>query len=196
MYDRRVGDHTLSFGVSGRLYNSNLLLYDRQTGSLWSQLTAEAVAGRLTGARLDTVPFSIATWQEWEEQHPHTLVLADQRIPALLSTVGKVVGTLFFPLRLFALPEHVQTHAALSALVLGVTIGGESKAYPLDTLARTAVPVLTDTIGGQALRIFFSPRSRFAYAEDTKGQRLPAIVTYRVTWLAFYPHSQIYAVPR
>lgn len=44
-------------------------------------------------------------------------------------------------------------------------------------------------------RIFFSPTNAFAYAENKQGERLPSVVTYRATWLAFYPHSQIYSAP-
>lgn len=193
MYDRRVGEHTLSFGVSGRLYHSNLLLYDRQTDSLWSQITAEAVAGQLTGAKLQTVPFLITTWQEWQQQHPHSVVLADRRVPAFFSALGTIFQPLLLPFRLLRWPAHPDPQASFAEMVLGVTIGEERKAYPLDVLAQTASPFLIDTMGETAVRIFFVPQSGFAYAETSEGERLTSLVTYRATWFAFFPHSQLYS---
>lgn len=191
MYDRRVGQHTLSFGVSGRLYHSNLLLYDRQTESLWSQIRAEAVAGRFTGSQLMSVPFTIKSWREWKEQFPHGRVLAQRKAPALLSGIGKALSAL--------IPVPSQPHAAdpgmqesLAEFVLGVTAGDKKKAYPLDVLAATDKATLVDTISDEKVTIFFLPESAFAYAQNGQGRRLPAVVTYRATWLAFYPDSQVY----
>lgn len=191
VYDRRVGDHTLSFGVSGRLYHSNLLLYDRQTDSLWSQITAEAVAGRLTGAKLQAVPFLITTWQQWQRQSPHTRVLVDRRVPALFSALGQVFRPLLRPFSLLGRLTHPPRQSSLAEMVLGVTNAEARKAYPLDILAQTASPFLTDTLGGTSVRIFFVPHGHFAYAETNEGERLPSVVTYRATWFAFFPHSQL-----
>ncbi len=183
----------MSFGVSGRLYNSNLLLYDRQTESLWSQITAAAVAGRMTGAKLNTVPFVITTWQQWQQQHPHTLVLGGRSTPAFFSALGKALQAVIPGLSHQA--AGPRSLAPLAEMVLGVTVGEEKKAYPLDELKREASPFLTDQVGGEEVRLFFTPQSAFAYAENSRGERLPSTVTYRATWFAFYPHSQLYAAP-
>ena len=190
MYDRNVGEHTLSFGVSGRLHHSNLLLYDRQTDSLWSQISAEAVAGRMTGAKLRTVPFMMMTWREWRQQHPHSRVVVERRVPAVFSALGKTLQTLLSPLGGIHWPLSARPQTALDELVLGVTMGEVQKAYPLDMLARVAP--LTDTMAGAEVRLIFGPGSAFAYAEKITGERLPSIVTYRATWTAFYPHSRFY----
>ncbi len=186
----------MSFGVSGRLYHSNLLLYDRQTESLWSQITATAVAGRLTGAKLTPVPFVITTWQQWQRQYPHTLVLEGQSTPAFFSVLGKVLQAVIPPLGLSPQPAGPRSQDQLADMVLGVTVGGEQKAYPLDELKRNASPLLIDQVGGEEVRLFFTPQSAFAYAENSEGERLPSVVTYRATWFAFHPYSQLYAAPR
>lgn len=80
--DRRWNGETLTFGVSGLVLNSNMLLYDRRSdptlSSLWSQLDARAVAGPLAGAeaRLTRLPAAIATWEQWLLAHPDTRILA------------------------------------------------------------------------------------------------------------------------
>ena len=75
-YDRRLGIRILDFGTSGKLYQSALVMYDRQTESLWSHFTAQAVAGVLTGERLGTIPVATVSWGDWRRAHPHGLVLS------------------------------------------------------------------------------------------------------------------------
>ena len=75
-FDRRLGDRVLTFGTSGKLYLSDLVMYDRQTESLWSQLEGRAIAGVLTGAQLDRIPVQTVTWKQWRDAHPDGWVLS------------------------------------------------------------------------------------------------------------------------
>jgi hypothetical protein len=74
--DRRVGDRTLTFGTSGLLYQSSLVMYDRQTESLWSHFTGESLAGVLTGTELESYPVATVSWAAWIDAHPEGLVLS------------------------------------------------------------------------------------------------------------------------
>ena len=65
----------VEFGVSGKLYNSDLLMYDRKTDSYWSQLTGTAVVGEQAGARLDVYPSELMTWADWKAAYPDSEVL-------------------------------------------------------------------------------------------------------------------------
>lgn len=82
VFDRRVAGDTLTFGVSGLLFQSNLLMYDRRPDrvaeSLWSQLQARAVAGPAARAKrtLVPLPFALARWSDWLREHPDTSILA------------------------------------------------------------------------------------------------------------------------
>ena len=77
-YDRRLPsrDLVLDFGTSGSLYNSALVMYDRQTESLWSHFTGEAIVGHLTGDELETLPVATVSWGEFRDAHPDGLVLS------------------------------------------------------------------------------------------------------------------------
>ena len=75
---REVGDRTLSFGTSGMLYADNLVMYDRQTESLWPQLTGQASIGVLTGTKLTAIPMGTVAWNEFRETHPTALVLSKE----------------------------------------------------------------------------------------------------------------------
>jgi hypothetical protein len=75
-YDRRVGERMLTFGTSGLLWNSALVMYDRQTETLWSHFTGQGIVGVLTGTELDTVPVATVPWSAWRDAHPAGLVLS------------------------------------------------------------------------------------------------------------------------
>ncbi|WP_191280828.1 DUF3179 domain-containing protein [Nocardioides flavus (ex Wang et al. 2016)] len=74
-FERRVEDRLLDFGTSGLLYVDNLVMYDRQTESLWPQLTGRASVGVLTGTRLESIPMGIVGWKQFRESHPEAMVL-------------------------------------------------------------------------------------------------------------------------
>jgi len=74
-FDRRQGSLVLDFGVSALLHNSDLVMYDRQTESLWQQITGEAFAGKSRGSQLKTLPMSMITWDDWHKQYPDGEVL-------------------------------------------------------------------------------------------------------------------------
>lgn len=75
MYARRAGGRTLSFGVSGMLFRDNLVMYDRQTDTLWTQADGRAIKGSLTGTVLSPLPSVLATWEEWKALYPDSRVL-------------------------------------------------------------------------------------------------------------------------
>lgn len=75
-YDRRVGERILDFGTSGALLNSSLVMYDRQTESLWSHYTGQAVVGHLTGIQLDLIPVQTVSFERFLASHPDGQVLS------------------------------------------------------------------------------------------------------------------------
>jgi len=75
-YDRRVDEQVVEFGTSGMLYNSALVMYDRQTETLWSHFTAEGIVGELTGTELETFPVATVPWGLWRDANPDGLVLS------------------------------------------------------------------------------------------------------------------------
>jgi hypothetical protein len=78
VYARTVGSRTLTFGVSGMLYRDALVMYDRETGTLWSHVDGRALKGALLGQTLQPLAAMHATWQEWKTMYPESLVLEKQ----------------------------------------------------------------------------------------------------------------------
>ena len=77
MYSTELDGEILEFGTSGFLYQSNKLMYDRKTNSLWHQFRGEPVIGELahSGITLEVIPVALTTWEDWVSSHPDTTVL-------------------------------------------------------------------------------------------------------------------------
>ena len=88
-YDRRVADRVLDFGTSGSLYQSSLVMYDRQTQSLWTHFDGRAVVGHLAGAQLDFYPTQIIAWSEWSQENPEGQVLVGEAGGRSLDAYGR-----------------------------------------------------------------------------------------------------------
>ena len=78
VYSRQVGVRTLDFAVSGLLRNSDLVMYDRNTETLWQQSTGRAIIGSLVGARLEGVPATIVSFGQFREAFPDGLVMSEE----------------------------------------------------------------------------------------------------------------------
>lgn len=193
MYDRKINNKELTFGVSGLLYESNVLFYDHQTESLWSQLKEEAVTGEMTGTRLQAIPSVTTTWKAWREQHPATLVLSTQtgfqrdysRLP--YQAYAKSPHPMF-PVK------HKDPSLSPKEKVVGVSIGGAHKAYPLRVLRERTVP-LEDRVGETAVKILYDPQADSAQVVDAKtGQLIPSVVAYWFAWATFHPDAPVYSI--
>jgi hypothetical protein len=156
-YDRRVGSRTLTFGVSGYLYRANLMLFDRETGSLWSQLLGGAVTGRLRGTALRRIAIVHETWARWRCRHPETLVLSILRdrlgrslaAPYAYSSVGNEDSNVPYSTYAAKVPIYnpqVVRGVADATRVYGLVLGGRAKAYPVPALWRASV--VNDAFGG------------------------------------------------
>ena len=189
-FESRAGRRALRFGVSGLLYNSDVLLYDRETQSLWSQIRAQAVAGPLKGGRLTAVPVLHTTWADWRARHRDSLVLSQKTGYSRDYDGDPYAGyeksaELMFPVRFRAEGYHPKER------VLGIVLEGKAKAYPFVELAKGAGEI-ADTVAGRAVRIHYSREHQSAEAFDAKGQPLVATTLFWFAWAAFHPDTGIY----
>lgn len=194
MYDRTIKGQPVSFGVSGKLYESNVLLYDHQTESLWSQLQAAAVTGELTGTRLIPVVSLVTTWQSWREKHPETLVLSTQtgfrrdygRLPYRQYAMGP---RLMFPV------QHADFRLGPKEKVVGVSVAGQQKAYPFTVLRKRTAPV-HDQVGETKITVVYDSAANSAQVVDVEtGEVLPSVVAYWFAWVTFHRQTAVYGNP-
>ncbi|MFK7800966.1 MAG: DUF3179 domain-containing (seleno)protein [Anaerolineae bacterium] len=149
-YDGRGSDgKTYDFGSSGFLFRSNKLMYDRQTRTLWNQLTGEPVMGRLVGSdvQLELLPVVLTTWEDWLADHPDTQVLSVETGYERPYSAGAAYGDYFsspgvmFPV--FRRSDLLETKEQIYAL----NFDGQPKAYPIKIL--TEERVVNDEHAGQ-----------------------------------------------
>ncbi len=177
--ERRVDGTETTFGVSGLLWNSDLVMYDELTESLWSQIAATAIRGPAVGAELTLVPSTITTWGPWREEHPDTRVLLPP--PKSSTVVGDVT-------RNYNTNPYVSYESSSrvgignndfdddrlhpKALVIGVRNDGKARAYPLETLREERV--VNDEIGGLPVVVAVGPddQTLVAYERTVEGTTL------------------------
>lgn len=157
-FERMVDGEELTFGTSGMLRRSDLVMWDRQTQSLWQQITGNAIVGDFAanGTVLKQVPSSIIAWETFAESYPEGKVLR------------RVTNSTGMPIREYDRPpyagyDNVDAHPFLFSGVLDrrlvatsrvLTIDGEKPvAYPFSFLEET--PVLNDSIDGEGIVAFF-----------------------------------------
>jgi hypothetical protein len=188
-----INGQDLKFGVSGLLYNSDVLFYDRATESLWSQLDRRAISGPYKGGRLEPVPLERTTWKDWVRRHPDTLVLS--RKTGYIRDYDhspyadyEHSGALYFPVDFRAQGYHPKER------VLGVEIDGHFKAYPFRELSKLSKKggILSDQIAGRKIVLHFDAENQNARIEDERGRALPSVVAFWFAWYAFHPETQRY----
>jgi hypothetical protein len=164
-YDRRVAGRVLSFGTSGALYNSNLLMYDRQTQSLWAQFTGQAIAGVLTGHQLRPYPMQTVSWGAWLAAHPNGWVLS--RDTGYLRDYGAnpYPGRDSINSQPFLFQGQVNGRYMAMTRLVGVHYGGAAAAVLLSALRHRRVINLT--VAGQPVVVWWQAGTASALSSTT-----------------------------
>jgi len=175
--DRTVDGEALTFGVSGLLWRSDLVMYDEGTDSLWSQLLAQAIRGELTGTRLALYPSIVTTWGQWRGAHADTEVLLPT--PASKTIRGELdlqyhrnPYSGYESSRRIGVGTHGEVDDRLhpKTRVIGVAHDGVARAYTLETLAKEGV--VNDTVGGLPVVVTVIGTTMVAYERRVGGRPL------------------------
>lgn len=154
-------------GVSGWLYNSNILPYDRLTGTIWSQMLFKAVAGEEIGRKAEAFDMLETTWGTWKKMFPQTQVLSDetgfnrnyQRYPY---DSYREDSYLIFPI------SNDDTRLERKERVLGILIDGKAKAYSIERFG-SSISIVHDKFNGEDIVIAGSREENFITALINSG---------------------------
>ncbi|MBI4260424.1 MAG: DUF3179 domain-containing protein, partial [Actinobacteria bacterium] len=149
-----IDGELLDFGTSGKLYFSNLVMYDRQTDTLWVQAQGLAVVGPLTGTQLEFLPAQIVSWADWRAAHPDGKVLSQD------TGFDRQYGANpYFDYddpdidrRPFLFTGEPDPRLPATSHVLGLNLDGDAVAFPYDALADAATgggTVVETDVGGR-----------------------------------------------
>ena len=190
--DPVVQDERVEFGTSGKLWNSNLVMYDRKTDSLWSQILGEAIAGEMTGARLEVLPSDQVRFGDWRKLHPNGEVLSRDTgatrfygqdpygdyytAPGTYFPVGKKDGRL-----------------NEKEFVLGVVVNGKAKAYwppAVKKAGKIADAFQGKTIVAQYEKDIDAVRL-FEKKNDGELIRINPFGSFWFSWVAAHPDTEL-----
>lgn len=205
--DRDIGGEVREFGVSGLLYNSNVLMYDRQEteeqASLWSQMLFKAVAGPAAeeGLGFDLVPAQVTTWEAWLADHPDTTSLSFDT--GFARDYGNnpyeryfATDSLMFPVVPVGEAASDTGERAPKEPVLIVSHDGRLKGYPASALAAAldeSADSATDQFAG--LELHFRPIDveRGIYeVTNADGQPVPIAQSFWFEFRAMHPEAEVF----
>lgn len=160
----------MTFAVSGKLLMNGLVMYDRETDSLWSQVSGHAIYGTYDGSQLTILPALMTTWSSWLEEHPGTKTLnKNGRREYLFDPYEPYYGD--DSIGLFGRSVNDERLDA-KELVIGVNVERRAKAYPFSELSES--PVINDEVSGAPLLVAFDSESRSAavFSRTVNGRAL------------------------
>ncbi|MCC1493392.1 DUF3179 domain-containing protein [Cognatishimia sp. F0-27] len=190
-FDRRAAGRVLSFGVSGKLRNSDMIMYDRETQSWWQQAIGEAIVGELTGTELTLMASWMESWDQFKAAHPDGLVMAE---PPWNRSYGRNPYRNYdSSQRPFLYSGELPPHD-IPALMRVVRV--EDRAWPMDRLAREG------TISEAGVTVSWRPGQASALDDGTiargrdvgsvrvrnaQGRDVPHDVMFAFAFHAFWP---------
>ncbi|MCM2373967.1 DUF3179 domain-containing protein [Aporhodopirellula aestuarii] len=189
VFDRWTPLGEREFGVSGLLYNSNVLMYDRSdTESLWSQVKGEGVSGPGARMKLTILPMELTTWAAWQKRHPNTTVVSSET--GHRRNYQRSPYARYFKQRNLMFPaKPINNALPLKERVLGVWDDANALAIP------------TSAFGGKTMQIEKSLGSKkFTVAFDADDQTIRVVKadaelqwmnTFWFAWYAFRPETEI-----
>jgi hypothetical protein len=193
-FDRRVGGRTLTFGVSGKLRNSDMVMFDRETESWWQQAIGEGIVGQYTGAELRQLPTWMESWAEFRARNPEGLVMAE---PDHNRSYGRNPYSNYdSSARPFLYSGEMPPHG-IPALARVVKVG--NRAWPLERLANEGEVrqsgVIISWAAGQASALDSSSIARgrdvgTIRVRDGQGRDVPHDVMFAFAFHAFHPDGE------
>ncbi|MBI2038037.1 MAG: DUF3179 domain-containing protein [Candidatus Magasanikbacteria bacterium] len=193
VFDPLVNGERVEFGTSGKLWNSNLVMYDRKTDSLWSQILGEAIMGEQTGKQLAVLPSDQIRFGEWKKLHPNGEVLS--RDTGAERFYGQdpygdyytTPGT-FFPVgkQDSRLPEK--------EFILGIVINGKAKAYWPPAVKKTGK--IEDVFQGKTIVAEYEKNIDAVRLFEKKSngtlERINPFGAFWFSWAAAHPDTELY----
>jgi hypothetical protein len=164
VFERVVNGTTLDFGTSGKLYKSDLVMYDRQSHSLWAQMEGRAIVGTYAGTRLKLVPANTLSFEDWRATHPAGKVLSRE--------TGHIRSYGVNPYQSYDQPQlgpflfrgELDPRRPPKERVVGIKLGEAARAYPWPVLAERRV--VHDRLADQDLVILYQPGALSALDDE------------------------------
>jgi hypothetical protein len=191
VFDRELDGAARRFGVSGLLYKSDVLLFDRTTESLWSQIAAKAVTGSMSGTPLKLRRSHHLSWGEWKARHPGTSVLSTRTGHARDYSSSPYRGYAESRRLMFPTPYQRRFHPKTPTLGIR-TAAGTAKGYPGPEVSAVGGKV-SERIDGLEISVSYDEGTGVFQVEAPDG--VEVIEGYWFAWSAFHPDARTFEAP-
>jgi len=188
-YERTINGEEVEFGTSGKLYNSNLVMYDRKTDSYWTQIDGLAIIGELTGTKLTPISIDTVAWRDWKKAH------SDSEVLSQFTGFDRPYGHdpyasyyehsfVFFPV------ENEDDSVHPKTIIFGIEVNGVYKAYKEDDLIE--LKTIEDTVDDISLRIERDDAGIVKVTNLETGEEIVKERDFWFAWYAFHPETELY----
>jgi hypothetical protein len=177
------------FGTSGKLYQSNMVMYDEATETYWQQIDGKAIIGELVGQELEEVSIDTVVWRDWKTEHSDSKVLSQD------TGMNRAYGTdpygnyyedsfLIFPV------ENEDNRIHPKTIIFGIEIEGNYKAYKEDDLIKLGV--IEDSVGGVNFKVTRDDVGIVKIENQNTGEEIVKERDMWFAWYAFHPTTELY----
>ena len=188
-YERKIDGKEVEFGTSGKLYNSNLVMYDRKTNTYWTQIDGLAVVGELTGMTLKPVSLDTVVWREWKIAHPDSEVLSKDT--GFSRSYGRDPYGNYYEDSFLMFPvENEDDRIHPKTVVFGIEVNGKYRAYKEDDLMEN--PFIEDSVDGISIRVTRSMDGIVRIENLESGEKIVKERDFWFAWYAFHPDTTLY----
>ena len=194
VFDPLVKGERVEFGTSGKLWQSNLVMYDRKTDSLWSQVLGEAIVGEMTGTPLKTISSDQVRFGNWKKSFPTGQVLS-RDTGATRFYGSNPYGDYFSVTNLaLSLTKPTDTRLPNDAFVFGIVINGEAKAYHVEVVKEKGE--VEDVFEGTTIILRHDKAldavKMFKVLENGIEERINPFSSFWFSWAAAHPQTELY----
>jgi len=190
-FERKVDGVITELGVSGKLHNSDLVMYDRYEGNLWQQITGEALVGPAArrNEKLKPILLGTTTWGEWRKEHPNSQVLSKDT--GFTRDYDQYpYGTYEQDDQLLFGVKSVNKSLQIKTVVYGIEVDGKSKAYPASIFDTNAV--LEDSLGETKLKLEKTASGEIEVTNLQTNDKIIPLRLFWFAWAAFHPDTELY----
>jgi hypothetical protein len=189
-YERLIDGEEVEFGTSGKLYNSNLIMYDRKTETYWQQIDGKAIVGELTGDELVEVSIDTVVWRDWKVEHPDSEVLS-QDTGHSRSYGQDPYGSYYEDSNLFFPVETEDSSIHPKTVTFGIEVDGMFKAY-LEKDLIEAEGLIEDTVNGVKVKVERDDVGIVKITNLDSGEEIIKERDFWFAWYAFHPETLVY----
>ena len=187
-YEGTIDGEKVEFGTSGKLYNSNLVMYDRKTDSYWTQIEGRVVVGPLTGMELKLFPVDVVTWGDWRKVHQESEVLS--RETGQIRAYGVDPYGDYYTSRRTIFPiDEQDDRLHPKAVIFGIEIDGVPKAYPEIDLKE--LQTIEDNVNGVPIRVTRDEVGIITFTNLNTNERIPHERDFWFAWFVFHPDTEL-----